>query len=182
MFVFVLSWLTQNVSTQTRQHSETGMIDIISRRCEVPLCMRRPLYNTVGLRAVFCSKHKLPGMIDVVSTRCKDPVRTRLISGCMPVPCCSRHRDGRAFTRAFRRCDVSCAWFPDAESPSCIYYCISTVTIALTRISLFPFFFQEELIFPEPGGAIARDGGVATDDRKSYLIYCFCIFTDGFVG
>lgn len=152
------------------------MIDIISRRCEVPLCVRRPLYNTIGLRAVFCSKHKLPGMIDVVSTRCKEPVRTRLISGCMPVPCCSRHRDGRAFMRAFRRCDVSCAWFPDAESPSCIYCCISTARDNRTDSHFaLPFFFQEELIFPEPGGAIARDGGVATDDRKSYL-YVVSVF------
>ena len=56
-------------------HRETGMVDIVSRRCRDPSCMRRPLYNFDGQRPVCCSQHKLPGMIDVVSTRCQEPVR-----------------------------------------------------------------------------------------------------------
>lgn len=56
-------------------HRETGMVDIVSRRCRDPSCGRRPLYNMDGLRPVCCSQHKAPGMIDVVSTRCQEPVR-----------------------------------------------------------------------------------------------------------
>ena len=51
------------------------MVDVVSRRCLDPSCMRRPLYNTDGLRPVWCSKHKASGMIDVVSARCGEPVR-----------------------------------------------------------------------------------------------------------
>ena len=51
------------------------MVDVVSRRCRDPSCMRRPLYNMDGLRPVCCSKHKTPGMIDVVSSRCQEPVR-----------------------------------------------------------------------------------------------------------
>ena len=46
------------------------MVDVVSRRCKSPTCMRRPLYAMTGQHAVFCRIHKEPGMKDVVSRRC----------------------------------------------------------------------------------------------------------------
>ena len=81
------------------------MVDIVSRRCQDPSCLRRPLYNNIGMRAVFCSKHKLPGMIDVVSTRCEQPVRTTNSGNldayrCLPSQKAGAERHDRPFTRA----------------------------------------------------------------------------------
>lgn len=46
------------------------MIDVVSRRCQHPQCVRRPLYAMPGQRAMFCRTHKDPGHTDVVSRRC----------------------------------------------------------------------------------------------------------------
>lgn len=46
------------------------MIDVVSRRCQHPGCVRRPLYAMAGQRAMFCRTHKDPGHTDVVSRRC----------------------------------------------------------------------------------------------------------------
>lgn len=52
------------------RHKAPGMVDIVSRRCKHPQCVRRPLYAVPGQRAVLCRIHKEPGMKDVVSRRC----------------------------------------------------------------------------------------------------------------
>lgn len=41
-----------------------------SRKCRHEGCGSRPVYGTVGLRAVCCSKHKSPDMVDVVHAMC----------------------------------------------------------------------------------------------------------------
>lgn len=52
------------------RHKATGMIDVVSRRCQYPQCVRRPLYAMAGQRAMFCRTHKAPEHTDVVSRRC----------------------------------------------------------------------------------------------------------------
>ena len=109
------------------------MVDIVSRRCQDPSCMRRPLYNYIGLRSMFCSKHKLPGMIDVVSARCEEPVRS---PGSLLCFVAGSRRCGQwslAFTRAARACEISRARLLNAESPSCTYCLISKAKTVTTR-------------------------------------------------
>lgn len=58
------------------RHKATGMIDVVSRRCQHPQCVRRPLYAMAGQRAMFCRTHKDPDHTDVVSRRCSFEVST----------------------------------------------------------------------------------------------------------
>lgn len=58
------------------------MIDVVSRRCQHPQCVRRPLYAMPGQRAMFCRTHKDPGHTDVVSRRCNFEVSAQLNTFC----------------------------------------------------------------------------------------------------
>lgn len=39
------------------------MMDVVSRKCQVTGCLKRPWYSYDGMRSVLCAEHKTPGMI-----------------------------------------------------------------------------------------------------------------------
>ena len=39
------------------------MMDVVSRKCQVDGCLKRPWYSYDGLKSVLCAEHKIPGMI-----------------------------------------------------------------------------------------------------------------------
>lgn len=80
-----LSSLQHKPALKQRKHALMGMVDAVSRGYRDPSYMRRPLFNTDGLRPLSCSRHKLPGLVDVVSARCQDPpgTATRARPRCM---------------------------------------------------------------------------------------------------
>lgn len=39
------------------------MMDVVSRKCQVTGCLKRPWYSYDGVRSVLCAEHKTPGMI-----------------------------------------------------------------------------------------------------------------------
>ncbi len=47
------------------------MINVVSRRCEVPDCVRQPNHGWAGSKSTRCGDHKLEGMVGVASRRCE---------------------------------------------------------------------------------------------------------------
>lgn len=39
------------------------MMDVVSRKCQVEGCLKRPWYSYDGARSVLCAEHKTPGMV-----------------------------------------------------------------------------------------------------------------------
>lgn len=39
------------------------MMDVVSRKCQVTGCLKRPWYSYDGVRSVLCAEHKEPGMV-----------------------------------------------------------------------------------------------------------------------
>lgn len=39
------------------------MMDVVSRKCQVAGCLKRPWYSYDGVRSVLCAEHKIPGMV-----------------------------------------------------------------------------------------------------------------------
>lgn len=50
-------------SSREQRHKTDGMIDVVSRKCEVEGCLKRPWYSYDGVKSVLCAEHKHPGMI-----------------------------------------------------------------------------------------------------------------------
>lgn len=46
-----------------QKHKADGMMDVVSRKCRVAGCMKRPWYSYDGVRSVLCAEHKTPGMV-----------------------------------------------------------------------------------------------------------------------
>ena len=54
-----------------KQHSEDGMVNVISLRCSHVSCTRQPSFNAEGSRtAAFCKQHAEDGMVNIRITRC----------------------------------------------------------------------------------------------------------------
>lgn len=46
-----------------QKHKADGMMDVVSRKCQVEGCLKRPWYSYDGTRSVLCAEHKSPGMV-----------------------------------------------------------------------------------------------------------------------
>lgn len=46
-----------------KKHKADGMMDVVSRKCQMEGCLKRPWYSYDGVKSVFCAEHKAPGMI-----------------------------------------------------------------------------------------------------------------------
>lgn len=46
-----------------QKHKADGMMDVVSRKCQVAGCLKRPWYSYDGVRSVLCAEHKTPGMV-----------------------------------------------------------------------------------------------------------------------
>ncbi|CAN0453276.1 unnamed protein product, partial [Ectocarpus fasciculatus] len=56
------------------QHARPGMIDLVSKRCGHPGCIKHASHGNNGSKMrEFCSQHAKPGMIDLVNKRCGHP-------------------------------------------------------------------------------------------------------------
>jgi len=54
-----------------KTHKESGMIDVVNKKCEHDGCIIHPVYNVPGSKkGKFCFKHKADGMIDIISKNC----------------------------------------------------------------------------------------------------------------
>jgi hypothetical protein len=92
-----------------------GMIDVEHKTCAFEGCNKRPSYNILGGKSIYCTIHKLEGMIDVVSNRCS-------FNGCDLIPSfnylgekkgiyCKNHKlvgmiDVKSNQCAFEKCDT----------------------------------------------------------------------------
>ena len=84
------------------------MVNVVSRKCIVAGCMRRPTVGKLGSRrATHCSVHKGGGMVDMVNRRCREV-------GCERIPSfgpvggrashCQEHRSPGMVNVRSRRC------------------------------------------------------------------------------
>ena len=74
-------------------HKESGMVDVVSKKCQFEGCGKQLLFNKPGaLTAIRCGGHKKPGMINV-------RVKTCQVEGCW--------KQQNGFTALVQR-----AWFP----------------------------------------------------------------------
>lgn len=48
------------------------MVHIYSRRCSHDFCTKRPSFNFVGMKPLYCKKHADDRMVDVHNRRCSD--------------------------------------------------------------------------------------------------------------
>ncbi len=59
-------------SKYCKGHSVEGMINVISKRCEVDDCDKQPNFNFKGqTKGIRCFDHRIEGMINVISKRCE---------------------------------------------------------------------------------------------------------------
>lgn len=52
------------------------MMDVVSRKCQVEGCLKRPWYSYDGVRSLLCAEHKIPGMIGY-----RPPAKDVLLAG-----------------------------------------------------------------------------------------------------
>lgn len=52
-----------NHAQRKQKHKTKDMVDVVSRKCEVEGCSKRPWFSYDGTRSIYCSEHKSPGMI-----------------------------------------------------------------------------------------------------------------------
>lgn len=64
-------------------HKETGMIDVVHKKCLFENCNTQPTYNHPDeKKSLYCKTHKLDGMVDVRHIKCKH-------YKCKKRPCCN---------------------------------------------------------------------------------------------
>ena len=93
-----------------KKHSEPGMINVVSPRCNAEDCSKQPNFNFEGeSRALYCSKCAEPGMIDIKNPRCKaEGCKTRASYG---IPCnlpsrCAVHKQEGMIIRPRGKCRI----------------------------------------------------------------------------
>jgi len=112
-------------------HKESGMIDVVNKKCEFDGCAIHPVYNIIGSKiGKFCFKHKIDGMIDIISKKCiklNCKVRASFnFEGKQPPLYCSEHKlkdmiNIRNISCIYEKCNLDASFnYSDQKIPK---YC-----------------------------------------------------------
>jgi len=114
-----------------KMHKESGMIDVVNKKCEFDGCAIHPVYNIIGSKiGKFCFKHKIDGMIDIISKKCiklNCKVRASFnFEGKQPPLYCSEHKlkdmiNIRNISCIYEKCNLDASFnYSDQKIPK---YC-----------------------------------------------------------